>query len=145
MVRMCQAGSNLQMAGRNALPRFPFANEENMAMGPSLALLQDQLASVRSMQRRPSSSLLFTSDDSQRCQYSPPSSNGTLLLQNEQSFSSQIEPPVSPGGAMAARRLSLIRSNQVDNDGVPSFSLENSRSTDTEENETADRHSRAGL
>lgn len=145
MVRMCQAGSNLQMAGRNALPRFPFASEENLAMGPSLALLQDQLASVRSMQRRPSSSLLFAADDSQRGLYSPPSANGAQLLQNEQSFPSQTEPPVSPGGAMAARRLSLIRSNQVDNDGVSSISLENGRPADTAENETDDRHRRAGL
>jgi hypothetical protein len=119
MVRMCEAGSCLHFASRGNPGSFPFSTQESAAIGTSVAMLRDQLASVRSMQRPHLPSQQTLSGMAPR-QYRSSFDNDHLSLSEQNIPHANPEAPVSPGGAMAARRLSLIRSNFED-DCVPHF------------------------
>jgi hypothetical protein len=87
-------------------------------LGSSFPFLRDQLASVRSLQRQqlPGQQTLNGLAVSQYLS----SFSNEPLPHNEQNFPlTNAEAPVSPGGAMAARRLSLIRANLEDNCELP--------------------------
>lgn len=119
MVRMCEAGSCLHFASRGNRGSFPFSAQESAAIGSSVAILRDQLASVRSLQRQhlPSQQNLSGMAVSQ---YRSSFDNDILSLTEQNFPCANSEAPVSPGGAMAARRLSLIRANFEDHGSPPS-------------------------
>jgi len=113
MVKMCQVGSNAHIVGQTNASSIPScASQENAAIRSTLTLLHEQLASVRALQRSQGLEQLALPSLNERQNLSI--SNGMPFSKGGRLFSQDCDVPVSPGGAMAARRLSFLRTNPSD-------------------------------